>query len=314
MMAPLLIPSEDPSLVPSFRPLCITSLLSRTLERILASRLVVFLRDKLSSKQCGHTSECSPMDAACAIRCTATTISKIYRNRKKGKHNLSTQVHGKSLVGYVDLTRAFCRLPHRAHFDRLAALGVPEYLICFDLLWLWGRMAKTFVAIHYPPPPSKPHISLGSHRDLYWDPYCSFYFMDTVIQTTQERIMRKLAQPSATYAMIVVHVDDVTILVGGLDSDRIYTLATELMQYIFSWCQLNDMELSSHSAIQWIYAALSSIITAVNRYDGTLPPITVRRDTMERPVLRLVNDRLQTHLKTLSNFTHKRPSRIDFWE
>jgi hypothetical protein len=308
-IVPLLKPGKNPSLVASFRPVCITSLFSRTLERILACRLVVILKGRLSSRQYGYTPGRSPMDAACAVLGTAAIISKIYRNKKKGHHDPPTQVHGKSLIGYLDLTDAFCRVPHKVLFNRLVALGVPAYLICFIRFWLWERTAKTFVAGRYSA--SAAHYA-GVPQGSVLGPILFSVFIDTIVQSTHQRITRKLAQPTATYAMIVAYVDDVTILVGGLNPERIRSLATDIMQHIFDWCLQNDMELSQKSVFQWVYPTWNSITTTVNHFGGNLPDIVVRHTAAGPPRLHLVNGRLesaspenQCRFKTHKAITHR---------
>jgi hypothetical protein len=164
-IAPLLKPGKDPSLVSSYRPVCITSLFCRTLERILASRPIAALQGKLSSRQYGYTPGRSPTDVACAILGTAAIISKIYRNKKKGHHDPPTQVHGKTLIGYLVLTDAFCRVPHRVLLDRLVALGVPAYLICFIRFWLNGEdQPRHLWQVDTPP---RQRIALGYPRDQF---------------------------------------------------------------------------------------------------------------------------------------------------
>ncbi|CAJ1039490.1 Endonuclease/Exonuclease/phosphatase family/Endonuclease-reverse transcriptase [Leishmania shawi] len=303
-IVPLLKAGKDPSLGQSFRPVCITSHFSRLMERILACRLIVALQGQLSSRQYGYVPGRSPLDAACVILGTAATISKIYRNRRKGVHDPPHQVHGKTLIGYLDLSDAFCRVPHRILLHRLTALGVPEYIRCFIRLWLWDRTARTYVDGRYSAPAR--HYA-GVPQGSVLGPLLFSVFIDTIVQSTHQRIVRKLATPTATYAVIAAYVDDVTILVGGLDPDRIYSLITDLVQHFYTWCTRNDMELSSKSVFQWVYPTWNSITTTVNRYGGTLPPILVRRNTQEPPVLQLVNGRLaKTSASNMVCFeTHK---------
>ncbi|KAK7199226.1 Endonuclease/reverse transcriptase-like protein [Novymonas esmeraldas] len=303
-IVPLLKHGKDPSLISSYRPVCITSHFSRLLERILASRLLVVLHGRLSSRQFGYMPGRSPLDAASAVLGTAAAISKIYRNKRKGQHNPSTQLHGKTLVGYLDLSDAFCRVPHRFLFDRLAAYGVPAYLICFIRFWLWERSASTYVEGRYSAPAT--HYA-GVPQGSVLGPLLFSVFIDTIVQSTHQRIQQRLRTPTATYAMIAAYVDDVTILVGGLRPDKIQSFITDLVQYIYSWCKSHDMELSAKSVFQWIYPTWNSITTTVNHFGGQLPPIRIFVDENARPTLHMVNGRLVagSDSDTVSFETHK---------
>lgn len=199
----------------------------------------------------------------CDPRHSRHTIPKIYRNKNKGKHDPSTQVCAKTLVGYLDLTDAFCRVPHRVLLDRLAAFEAAVYLICFVHFWLLGRSASTYVDGRYAPP-----------QDSVLGPILFSAFIATIVASTHQRIQRRLAQPAAACAVIVAHVDDVAILVGGLRPDRmVYTRSTDPVQHVDTSCVDNDVELSkslcfSGRAAPGIEARPQSTATATR----SLPP------------------------------------------
>lgn len=149
---PLFKEGKNPRLLGSYRPVAITALLCRLLERILSLRLLSELDPPLSRFQFGYTPGRSTLDAIGHVIGTASYIIRPTFNTVSGSKRRSTQVLGKCLAGYLDLTDAFCRIPQPALLDGLMRRRVSPYLIAFVRIWLTGRTAATYVMGRKSPP------------------------------------------------------------------------------------------------------------------------------------------------------------------
>lgn len=111
---PILKPDKPPELISSYRPVSITSLLCRLCESVLASRLCHSVQDHLHLPQYGFRPGRSTLDAIAAVVGTASTLNNTVTPRKVAKKGASTMMpyHCITLLGFVDLSDAFTKVPH----------------------------------------------------------------------------------------------------------------------------------------------------------------------------------------------------------
>lgn len=148
-IVPLLKTGKDPRLLGSYRPVCVYSPLSRTLEGIVARRLASVVVPGLHERQYGFKPGRSPSDVLGAVVGTALLACGTTKNSVQGSTRRATRQPGRGLAAYLDLSDAFCRVPHRVLLDVLLEWDVITYLARFIRHWIYGRHAFTFANGRY---------------------------------------------------------------------------------------------------------------------------------------------------------------------
>ncbi|KAK7197822.1 Endonuclease-reverse transcriptase/Reverse transcriptase (RNA-dependent DNA polymerase) [Novymonas esmeraldas] len=271
---PLLKEGKAPESVTSYRPICITSLLSRLLEKVVVARLVGFLRGRMSPNQYGYVAGRSPLDALGHFLGTAHLVHDRPRKSAPKSHVGYWSCAGKSLAGYLDLSDAFCRVPHAQLLSALRKREVPTYLIRFIRYWLWDRKASTFVNGRKSPVTT---MWAGVPQGSVLGPYLFTIFLDDLVASTVT-LTRTISAPFVCHAEVVVYVDDFTVLVSGYEIPGIVSCMNAIVQHVFDWCGAHNMVLSPKSVFQWLEGYRNVIPAYLRRLSLTaLPPIKIVR-------------------------------------
>lgn len=143
---PLVKSGKDPCQLGSYRPICIYSLLCRTLESVLARRLMASISQTLHPRQYGFKAGRSAYDALGTILGSALVACHTDKNKVVGSSRRATRLRGVGLVAYLDLSDAFCRIPHHLLLSALNSKGAPAYLVAFICHWLRGAVRAPFWA------------------------------------------------------------------------------------------------------------------------------------------------------------------------
>lgn len=199
-MIALLKSGKDPSQLGSYRPVCISSLLCRTLNSVLARRLGASIAELSPPHQYGFKAGRSAYDALNTILGTALVGCHTDKNRVVGSHRGASRMRGVSLVAYLDLSDAFCRVPHHLLLSALSSKGAPAYLVAFICRWLKGRSARTFVSGRYS---DRLPLEAGVPQGSVLGPLLFTIFMDSLVHLTSHAITRTVPQhPLATTAFV----------------------------------------------------------------------------------------------------------------
>ena len=120
---------SDPS---NYRPIAITSLLSKVMERVLNRRLLQYLEDRqlISDRQYGFRHGRSAGDLL-------VYLTHRWAEALEGK--------GEAIAVGLDIAKAFDRVWHRALLSKLPSYGIPEGLCRWIASFLDGRSIKTVV-------------------------------------------------------------------------------------------------------------------------------------------------------------------------
>lgn len=144
---PVLKEGKPPSEIKSYRPVSITLLLARILERIVQRRLLrhFFLanRETVHKWQHGFTkgrdTSLPLFHLLSMVGDTTHTKYATYKGRE------TKVVRGKGLILAIDFSDAFCRLLQESVEGELKKRAVPEYLIRWVVAFLTDRTMRVFI-------------------------------------------------------------------------------------------------------------------------------------------------------------------------
>ena len=121
-------PLDSPA---SFRPISLTSCVSKLFERIILSRLLFFLESNsiLSPGQAGFRPRWSTLDQ---ILCLSQSISDGFNKPRPGSRTIRS---------YIDFSKAFDSVWHPALFHKLISAGLLSWFACWTQSFLSDRRA-----------------------------------------------------------------------------------------------------------------------------------------------------------------------------
>lgn len=128
---PLLKPGKDAAKLESYRPVSLTSILGKVVERIVGTRLEAHLDSILTDRQSGFRRGRSTADQL------AHAFAFIERARSSGKKNVAAVL--------VDFSRAFDKVDHRVLLDIMEKQGFPRYLTFWIHDFLRYRRGRVMV-------------------------------------------------------------------------------------------------------------------------------------------------------------------------
>lgn len=273
-MVPLLKSGKDPSQLGSYRPICIYSLLSRTLESVLARRLVASIAQTLHARQYGFKAGRSAYDALGTILGSALLACHTDKNTVPGSTRRQTRQRGTCLVAYLDLSDAFCRVPHQHLLSALSSKGTTAYLVRFIHHWLRDRTARTFVSGRYS---DRLPLNAGVPQGSVLGPLLFSIFMDSLVRKVSNSITATVLAHPGHYGTCAAYADDFTLLVCGYDPKSILQRMQTLVKVVDVWCLESGMVLSTKSVFQWICTAFRGLNTYITSTRNQAPVIRITR-------------------------------------
>ena len=127
---------NDKSVVKNYRPISLTSLVVKTMERIIHSNLISALEshDKISSCQYGFRKNCS----------ASHLLVQVVHDWAK-----ALDYRGSSHCLFLDFAKAFDSVPHQRLLLRLECLGIHGNLLSWFCSYLTNRFQQVVVNGHY---------------------------------------------------------------------------------------------------------------------------------------------------------------------
>ncbi|KAH8614742.1 putative Reverse transcriptase (RNA dependent DNA polymerase) [Trypanosoma vivax] len=129
IIVPPLKPNKPANSMASFRPMTLTSMLCKLMERIVARRVRDCIEDRLQPQQAGFRPARSTLD-------TLMHVTSAVRRRKDGE---------KAAAVFIDYARAFDSVDHGCIVKELLSFGVERHLVLWIAGFLKGRTAKVRV-------------------------------------------------------------------------------------------------------------------------------------------------------------------------
>ena len=131
--------SKDHTLLNSYRPVVLTSAISKFMEHIVYNRLLYYVQDKIHGSQYGYRKTRSTEDALFRFvdESTRALATKVVDKLPKGDRYYKPL---RCLAILYDLTAAFDRVDHAILLHKLMRMKVPAYLIQWIKSFLTNRV------------------------------------------------------------------------------------------------------------------------------------------------------------------------------
>ena len=217
------IPKKDICLVDNdLRPVTLTSVLSKCLEKLVREKLLNYVSDQLDQYQFAYLSGRSTDDAICSL------IHNILKHLDKDPRN-----YVRSL--FVDYSAAFNTIQPHIMIQRLLELGIPSYLQLWILDFLTHRVQYVKTANDRSPPLE---INTGA-------PHCC------VLSPLLFVLYTNALKSNCDNCCIFKYADDTVVL--GLITDSCESDYRNTIESVNNWCGNNHLDLNVNKTKEVIF-------------------------------------------------------------
>ena len=217
MIKPVYKPGKPKEKLSSYRPITLTSVVGKMLERIIYDRLMYWLtsNNALSSIQAGFRRGRNTCEQISLL------VNALHGARKGGKS---------SILLSFDFTEAFDRINHVKLIAKMVAMGIPSPFIGWVANFLTRRKAKVSVNGNLS---AYRTVTKGVPQGSIVGPLLYLIYVDDLAKK-----LEKTGCVSALYA------DDTACVVSNKDFKVTYRMAQLVLGLVDRWCKDNDMALS----------------------------------------------------------------------
>ena len=251
LMLALLKEGKPPGDALSYRPVSLTSLLMRTLERILLARMDYLILNRLGLSQFGYR---KTLGADMVLAQLVLDVTDGWRQSSNVRSFGAVQTS--TVVWALDFTDAFPSIAPQDVCRELAALGVPPYMTHFMASFLTGRTLSVLCAgtrsAVVPSDWGAPQGSITGGR--CWDVVSNVLAVSLSVALQQEFPKRGFSARSAWLA------DDLTVWITGsfASPDQLAAFregSAIVLELIATWAFDRGIDLSSKSDALWLTPA-----------------------------------------------------------
>lgn len=242
------VPKEgkDHKVPEGYRPVTLTSVLSRVVERLFVRRMMASL--SFDPHQYGFLPHrCVEMPISHVLHAASETIRSQCRCRNASTTTDSRSVrHGRMLLLGVDFSDAYCSLSPQAIAQALAAHHVaPEY-VRFVMSFCTRRRMR----VRQGTATSEwRQLECGVPQGSIMGPLCWNAVVDSLLQQLHAELPRYCAGRSV-HADFAAYADDVLLFVGGLDPTGLRSVLQLVCNRVLDpWAKLNGIAISRKTSV-----------------------------------------------------------------
>jgi uncharacterized C2H2 Zn-finger protein/ribonuclease HI len=228
---PLLKPNKNPAEPSSYRPVSLTSIISKVAERVIDTRLRHALRF--------HPMQHAYQRAHQADDASMTLIDATYR-QWNNLHWVDYHIKGvlkpkhhprcnKAGMAFYDMSDAFSRMPHSHLHTRLRQLKTPAYLTRWVLDFLRHRTAQCLLEGVLSVTRT---VRCGAPQGTVLGPLLWLIFINDLCES--------LNAPDSQFKA-VLFADDITVFAGGEDAPEVASQLQRATDLIVTWASTRNM-------------------------------------------------------------------------
>lgn len=272
----LLKPGKKPTDPESYRPVAITSLLCRLCERVLAARLMTLWRNKLHPRQYGFREMRNTTDALAAI--LDEVLNGLYSKQRvmnqnwfQGSRTLKKHIDvtGVAMIGLVDMSDAFSKVPHPELMEALDKFQTPVYLKKFVWEWLTDRKGCTCVngtRSEYE------EMEAGVPQGSVLGPILFLAYIDDllcVLDRASTSIARGCDRETGIPVMkLAAYADDITMVIVSHAPWRIAGWMRLWCRRLSDWAAAKGMAISKKTEFMWVRHPQGQLVEGLHNISG----------------------------------------------
>ena len=246
---PLLKAGKDPFSLDGYRPVALTSLWCRLLERVILRRLVVLLSSRQYGAKQGSSVE---IILAAALRALADGNRTSHREGSStaGGGDKRQYVSVKGVMVAVDLSDAFCTVLRGTVCARLAKAGVPLYLVRWIFAFLSNRRIRV---LHRGILSSARELQRGGPQGAVLLPLVWAIFVDPLIEKMSAQLPCPIPVDFAWF------VDDLSIWASSSSPEAVQAAIQPLLDAVTAWAEKHAVKVSTKTCALLTCASRSAL-------------------------------------------------------